>query len=248
MSAGSHSSSDALEQSEGDIVWERLKNEIEKEFFERQESTRIEKQSRTFIKRTPTKQTATQQIASVTARQLVGADFLNKLFENHPSQPGPKRRPRMTDIEMWDISNVKRRRGRVEKSITVEQSVAIEYETPSNNEKKKQELCSHTAMQDWADMEVDGHREHLERSVGWTGFIIGSEGFSNGTVDMEEIGKEHTQAEKLKAIQNKLQSIDGLRVKLASWGEIESFQMEKMVSGDLSQEEIDEISMNVRSK
>jgi hypothetical protein len=141
---------ETAELSEGDMVWERIKNDMEREY-----SKRRQHQPYSSVKYTVDEQTQTAQITLVASNQFREShhrEFLTGLFATHPSYPGPKRRPRMTALEMWDISDEWRRQAD-EAAEAEEAEMAQMSATPESANKLGYGNDEHKEIS--TDMEVD---------------------------------------------------------------------------------------------
>jgi hypothetical protein len=233
--------SERLGSSDGDMVWERLKNDIQREHWRGPQ-----KQSHTFTKQTAVERTATETNISATTKQSPHTDFLSNLFAKHPSQPNPKWRPRMTAIEMWDINDEKKCQEEEAEMLDMsERETSSEQDTPDNDRKENLVHRSGRNHQDSKDIDDEDYWRPSEQDREEVDFLVDTKGFEEHERDEQEEGS--TRAEKVRAIKKKINSIDSLRSKLASWEDVESPEMEQMATEDLSQEELDEISRRVRA-
>jgi hypothetical protein len=234
---------ETLESPDGDMVWERLKNDIQREH-----ARGPQKQSNIVTNQTVIERTATATIAPATTNQSPHADFLSKLFAKHPSQPNPKWRPRMTALDMWDINDEKKcQKEDEEMAMMSERELSTTPNTPDCNQKS----LTHGSDRDRGDsMEIDdeNYSRHSEQGRKQGDFLIDTKGFREHEKNEAEREESPSREERVRAIQKKINSIEGLRTRLASGDDVKSPEMEQMVSGDLSQEELDELSRRVRSQ
>lgn len=227
------------ELSEGDIVWERLKNDLEREY-----SKRSQQQRRNSDEQTITRQTVTLQITSSTLNQFGQSphvEFLKRLFANHPNQSDPKRRPRMTALNMWDMFDEQNLQAEEtamaemsEISSPPESVNVLDYATPKHEPKSKRE-------NNWTDMDVEVDDDNSTQKSNQSGFMVDRNGDPEHGENEKEQEEEHSSAKKLSAMEKKIDSIDGLRTMLAAWEDVESPKMAAMASGDLSQEDLNDI-------
>jgi hypothetical protein len=234
--------SEILGRSEGDMVWERLKNDIQREYLRGSP-----KQLHTFSKQTVIERTAIEPTIYATTNQSLHADFLSKLFAKHPSQPNPKWRPRVTAIEMWDINDEKKRQEDEGMAGMSECEPSTEPNALGHRGKKNFMHQDDYSRQDSMDTDDEDYIRPQKQYRGQVDFPIDTKGFlESGNHEEDEEGSP-TREEKVRAIQKKINSFESLRTKLALGEDVTSPEMEQMASGDLSQEELDKISRRVRT-
>jgi hypothetical protein len=234
---------ETLGSSDGDMVWERLKNDIQRE-----QLRGPPQQLNTFTKQNVIERTITETNAPAMANQSPHANFLSKLFEKHPSQPNPRWRPRMTALNMWDISDEKKRQEENEEMARLnERELSTDPKTPDYNRKKNRTHHSNCDREDLMDIGDDDYSTTLKQDKEQVNFLVDTNGFQER--EKHQAGQEDspTQEVRVRAIQERMNSIESLRTKLASGEDMKSPEMEQIISGGLSQEELDEIFRRVRS-
>ena len=231
-----------LGSSDGNLVWERLKNDIQREYWKGQQ-----KQMHALARQIVIERTTKEPTAPAATDQSPHADFLSKLFAKHPSQPNRRWRPRMTALDMWDINDEKKRQDEDEEmSRMSERELSTEPNTPDYNRKKHLAHRSDCDGEDSVGVDDEDYSRHSKKGREQVDFVIDTKGFQEHENHGQQQEESITREEKVRAIQKKINSIDGLRTKLASGEDLKSLEMEQMASGDLSQEELDEISWGVR--
>lgn len=202
-------------------------------------------------------------------------DFLRKLFANHPSQMCPRnQRLLVTASEMWDMSDHKKlqdgtstptqqmrgdchlRRpyevnilGKQDETIYNEDSDAstedmnmtgIEEGSPSLKDEFEKhlrdesikELCE-TSQREWKDVDhIMLDDDHPQRITG-----------------MLDRRKESAQKKpRRESFSKKIDSIEEIRSRLVSGEEIDSAEVDRIASGDLSQSVLDQISSKMQER
>ncbi len=234
---------ETLGLSEGDMIWERLKNNIQREH-----SRGLQMQSIIRTKQIVRGRLATKSTEPTTTNKSPDTDFLSKLFKRHPSQPNPNCRPRMTALEMWEINDEKKRlKENMKMARMAEREPSAEPSIPNSSQMRNLPYRSDQCWDDSVDvMEVE-YPKDLGEDRKQDNFLLDTKGFNVHKKHQEKHEESPNREEKMRAIQKKIKSIEGLRTKLASGEDVDSPEMEQMASGDLSQEELDDISRRMRA-
>jgi hypothetical protein len=220
---------ETLGLSDGDMVWERLKADIQRE-----RPRTLQSQSATSTKQAVTDKTVAEISAATTTNQSPHEDFLSKLFAKHLNQRNPNWRPRMTALEMWDINDEKKRQ---EEKQEMTKMSEWGLSTDSNTADYNQENlihCSDYGREDSMDIGNEDYSTASEGDRDDIDFLIETKG-------IEEQEDSPTREDKLRTIQEKINSIENLQTKLAS-DDVDFPEMDQIASGNLSQEKLDEIS------
>jgi hypothetical protein len=226
---------ETLGLSDGDMVWERLKADIQREH-----SRALESQSTTSTKQAVTDRTVAETSAATTTNQSRHADFLSKLFAKHSSQRNPNWRPRMTALEMWDINDEKKRQEEGQEMTKMSEWELSTDSNTANYNQKNLIHCSNYGREDSMDIDDEDYSMASEDDRDEINFLIETKG-------IEEQEDSPTREGKLLAIQKKINSIEDLQTKLALDDDVDFPELEQIASGNLSQEKLDEMSRCMRA-
>ena len=171
-----------LGSSDGDMVWERLENDIQRE-----QLRGPQEQLNTFTKQNVIERTITETNAPTIAHQSPHANFLSKLFEKQPSQPNPRWRPRMTALNMWDIYDEKKRQEENEEMAKMnERELSTD---PDYNWKKNR---THHSSRDREDIDDDDYSTPSKQDKEQVNFLVDTKGFQEH--EKHKAGQEDSQA------------------------------------------------------